>query len=70
MIGEGDETMEKKKQLDKASVLWTARTGDDLQKAIDLCKAKGLIFDEVAKDKPNADFFIDDKAATIEALRG
>ena len=51
-------------------VLWTARTGEDLQNAIDQCKAKGLIFDEVAKDKPNADFFIDDKAATIEALRG
>lgn len=51
-------------------ILWTSRTGKALDDAIAICKANGLAFDDIAKDKPDVDLFIDDKAETIDAVGG
>lgn len=65
------EAIEKIKELQKKTkiILWTARKGRLLQEAIDACKAHGLIFDEIADNKPDAELFIDDKATTIEGVK-
>ena len=49
-------------------MLWTARTGKDRQDAIDLCADAGLTFDGVLDHKPDADLFVDDKAATADDI--
>lgn len=49
-------------------MLWTARTGKDRQDAIDKCKQAGLTFDGVLDRKPEADLFVDDKAATADDI--
>ena len=61
-------TEDKIKELQEGNriILWTARTGQKLDDAIAICESVGLVFDEIAKDKPDADLFIDDKALTIE----
>ena len=56
-------------------ILWTCRTGKDLEKAITFCSENGLVFDAVNQDiktwvgkeragtgKVYADIYIDDKA--------
>lgn len=49
-------------------MLWTARTGKDRQDAIDRCADAGLTFDGVLDHKPDADIFVDDKAATADDI--
>lgn len=49
-------------------ILWTAREGADLADAVAQCEQLGLVFDEIAENKPDADWFIDDKAMTIDEL--
>lgn len=49
-------------------LLWTARTGQDRQDAIDRCADAGLTFDGILDHKPDADVFVDDKAATAEGI--
>ena len=62
--------VEKIKELQKENkiILWTGRTGKDLDEAIEMCSSAGLFFDEIAKSKPEADLFIDDKALNIEEV--
>ncbi len=60
-------------------ILWTSRTGRDLQDAVEWCRQQGLIFDSVNKPLPEqvarwgndtrkiyADYYIDDKAVTLK----
>ena len=49
-------------------MLWTARTGQDRQDAIDRCADAGLTFDGVLDSKPDADVFVDDKATTADGI--
>ena len=56
-------------QADNRIILWTGRKGADLDEAIAMCKENGLIFDEVATDKPDVDLFVDDKAVSIEEVK-
>ena len=49
-------------------MLWTARTGQDRQDAIDRCADAGLTFDGVLDHKPDADVFVDDKSTTAEGI--
>ena len=62
-------------------ILWTCRTGDKLNEAIEWCNEKGLSFDEVNDNlqenkekydedsrKVIADYYLDDKALTIESF--
>lgn len=49
-------------------MLWTARTGQDRQDAIDRCADAGLTFDGILDIKPDADIFVDDKATTAEGI--
>jgi hydroxymethylpyrimidine pyrophosphatase-like HAD family hydrolase len=64
------------KELDKLGVrliLWTIRTGKELDEAVDFCRKNGVefyavnknypeeIFDDTVSRKLNADIFIDDK---------
>ena len=79
-----DNTLTKNGKVDKAAIekvkalqqggakliLWTSRTGKALDDAIETCKANGLTFDDIAKDKPDVDLFVDDKAETIDAVGG
>ena len=64
------DAVEKIKVLQEGNriILWTARTGQKLDDAIAICESVGLVFDEIAKDKPDADLFIDDKALTIDEV--
>lgn len=64
------EAVNKIKELQKTNkiILWTGRTGKELDEAIEACAEYGLMFDEIAKEKPVVDFFIDDKAITIEEV--
>lgn len=63
-----DQAIAKIKELQKSNkiILWTSRTGKMLDDAISLCDQAGLVFDEIAKEKPDVDAFIDDKAMTIK----
>ena len=65
------EAIEKIKELQKTNkiVLWTLRKGKDLDNAIEMAKNEGLIFDEIAEEKPEVDTFIDDKALKINDVR-
>lgn len=60
-------------------ILWTSRTGRDLQDAVEWCRKQGLVFDSVNKPLPEqvarwendtrkiyADYYIDDKAVTLK----
>lgn len=61
-------------------ILWTSRTGKDLEAAVEWCQEQGIVFDAVNGLLPEqikrwgdtrkvyADFYIDDKAMTVEAL--
>ena len=62
-------------------ILWTSRAGKDLKDAVEWCTEQGIIFDAVNEPLPEqmerwgndtrkvyADFYIDDKAMTIETL--
>jgi hypothetical protein len=64
------------KELEKKGanlILWTIRTGKELEEAVEFCRANGIefyavnknypeeIFDESTSRKLNADMFIDDK---------
>ena len=58
------------KTIGHTLILWTCRYGEDLEKAIDLCKKNGLEFDHVNKNadidfktsnKIYADIYIDDR---------
>lgn len=64
------EAVDKIKALQDSNriILWTGRTGDDLEEAIKACAELGLVFDEIADSKPEVDFFIDDKAVNIEEV--
>ena len=60
-------------------ILWTSRTGEDLEAAVTWCKEQGIVFDAVNEPLPEqikrwgndtrkiyADAYIDDKAMTID----
>lgn len=60
-------------------ILWTSRTGRDLQDAVEWCRQQGLVFDSVNKPLPEqverwendtrkiyADYYIDDRAVTLK----
>lgn len=62
-------------------ILWTSRTGKPLDDAVSWCRQQGLYFDAINKPiieqiekwgddtrKIYADYYIDDKAITIDAL--
>lgn len=61
-------------------ILWTSRAGKDLEAAVEWCREQGIVFDAVNGLLPEqikrwgdtrkvyADFYIDDKAMTVEAL--
>ena len=62
-------------------ILWTSRAGKDLEAAVEWCREQGIVFDAVNEPLPEqmdrwgndtrkvyADFYIDDKAMTVEAL--
>lgn len=64
-------------------ILWTCRAGKELEAAVEWCRQQGLVFDAVNEQLPEqaarwgndtrkvyADFYIDDKAMTVEALEG
>lgn len=67
------ETLKELQKQDNYLILWTYRTGKELQEAIDFCKTKGLEFYAVNKNYPeevlddfiprklDADLFIDDR---------
>ena len=59
-------------------ILWTSRTGADLENAVEWCRKQGITFDavneplkeQIARWKSNtrkvyADYYIDDKAMTV-----
>lgn len=59
-------------------ILWTSRDGEDLEKAVEWCRAQGITFDAVNEPLPEqvarwgndtrkiyADYYIDDKAVTV-----
>lgn len=64
------DAVEKIKELQKDNriILWTGRTGKALDVAVQMCADNGLVFDEIAEDKPEVDWFIDDKAKSIEEV--
>ena len=64
------EAINKVKELQKTNkiVLWTLRKGKDLDNAIEMAKNEGLVFDEIAQEKPQVDMFIDDKAFKINEV--
>lgn len=60
-------------------ILWTSRTGEDLEAAVTWCKGQGITFDAVNEPLPEqikrwgndtrkiyADVYIDDKAMTLD----
>ena len=62
-------------------ILWTSRSGEDLEMAVEWCKEQGLIFDSVNEPLPEqlarwgndtrkiyADVYIDDRAITPDTL--
>ena len=62
-------------------ILWTSRAGKDLKDAVEWCTEQGIVFDAVNEPLPEqmdrwgndtrkvyADFYIDDKAMTVEAM--
>lgn len=62
-------------------ILWTSRDGKDLAAAVEWCKNQGIVFDAVNEPLPEqiarwnndtrkiyADFYIDDKAVTVEIM--
>ena len=67
------ESLKKLQQEGHQLILWTYRTGDMLQEAIDYCKNKGLVFYAVNRNYPEeeyddsisrkiyADLYIDDR---------
>lgn len=65
------EAVAKIKELQKTNkiILWTSRKEKLLDEAIKICKDAGLTFDEIAKEKPDFDAFVDDKATTIEKVK-
>ena len=65
------EAVAKIKELQKTNkiILWTSRKEKLLDEAIEICKDAGLTFDEIAKEKPDVDAFVDDKATTIEKVK-
>ena len=65
------EAAAKIKELQKTNkiILWTSRKEKLLDEAIEICKDAGLTFDEIAKEKPDVDVFVDDKATTIEKVK-
>lgn len=65
------EAVAKIKELQKTNkiILWTSRKEKLLDEAIKICKDAGLTFDEIAKEKPDVDAFVDDKATTIEKVK-
>jgi len=64
-------------------ILWTCRSGEKLQEAVEWCQARGLIFDAVNENLPEliqkygtdprkvgADIYIDDKNMTLTEFGG
>lgn len=49
-------------------ILWTARTGADLEDALAQCEQFGIVFSDVVENKPDVALFVDDKAVTIDDL--
>lgn len=62
-------------------ILWTSRAGKNLEAAVEWCQEQGIVFDAVNEPLPEqmdrwgndtrkvyADFYIDDKAMTVEAM--
>ncbi len=73
---------EKQAQGDKL-ILWTCRSGEYLEKAVEWCRSHGLTFDRVNENLPEilelwgndsrkitADVYIDDRAAAPMAFAG
>ena len=50
--------------------LWTCRTGDARERAIEFCRKNGLVFDFVAEGKVYADCYLDSKAKRPEEVVG
>lgn len=70
-----------RKQQGDYIILWTCRTGDKLQEAVEICKQNGLTFDAVNKNlyediepgyssirKIIADVYIDDRSRHINEV--
>ena len=67
------ETMKKLQEEGHLLILWTYRSGNELEEAVDFCKSKGITFYSVNKSYPEeefdhsisrkiqADIFIDDR---------
>jgi hypothetical protein len=54
--------IEKSKQSDVKLYLWTLRSGNSLNEAIEACENVGIRFYGIIKDKPDVKIFIDDRA--------
>ena len=61
--------LKKIKEIGCILILWTCRTGTELDKAIRICREAGIVFDYINEyplresyPKINADFYVDDKA--------
>ena len=67
-----------KKRRDCHLILWTCREGEDLERAIEFCRIRDLVFDSINSDggvtkwepgrKVMADIFIDDKSFTPDSF--
>ena len=67
------DTLKKLQELGCQIILWTYRSGNELEEAVEYCRSNGLefyavnknypeeVFDESISRKVNADIFIDDK---------
>ncbi len=67
------ETLKELQRQQHLIVLWTFRTGKELEEAVEYCRQRGLdfyavnknypeeVFDETSSPKINADLFIDDR---------
>lgn len=50
------ETLKKLQEEGHQIILWTYRTGSELEEAVDFCRKKGIIFYAVNKSYPEEDF--------------
>lgn len=76
-----DKLVESRKKGETKLILWTCRTGDKLEEAVEWCEGHGLIFDAVNENLPEiiemlggdtrkiyADEYIDDRARLVSFL--
>lgn len=76
------EWVRKAKENGHKIILWTCRTGKELEEALEWCFFRGIVFDAVNENLPErtkkygsdprkigADLYIDDKSTTWEAIQ-